>query len=226
MADRHGIGGNAPPPDVAIGMHVEELFSTVSGSTTVPITTDEQEQQLDALLDDIRQARKDADTKRAAEKRPYDDAAKAVQAKWKPILDRCDAAGNALKAHLTPYRQAKLEAAEKAAREARERAEAEQEAARNALKASDDLESKFAAEEKLKQADKLAKVANGIERAPTGLRTYYEAEITDRRLALNHYIKTNPDAFASLIQSLVDADARGARAPVPGVTFHERKKAQ
>lgn len=220
------IGHNNPPPLEAMQLHIEELFSLVSGSVASPVATDEQEAALDALLDDVRLARKDADAKRIEAKRPHDEAAKRVQSEWKPLLDRLDAATDAIKAALTPYRVARDAAKAKAAQDAREAAERAAEAARAQLQASDDLEERFAAEEQLKQAGKLAAGANRIDREATGLRTYWEAEVVDRRLALNHYIKTNPDAFASLIQSLADRDARGTRAPVPGVTFHERRKAQ
>jgi uncharacterized protein with ATP-grasp and redox domains len=130
-----------------------------------------------------------------------------------------------IKRLLTPYRTAKQRAKDEAARKAREEAEAKQRAAQEALRQSDDLEARFAAEEELKQASKLAAVANKIDRSATGLRTYWEAEITDRREALKYYITRNPEAFAELIQRLADQDARGTRAPVPGVVFHERKKA-
>lgn len=219
------IGHNAPPPVEAFALHIEELFATVSGSTASPVTTDEQEQALDALLDELRQARKDADAQRAAEKKPHDDAGKAVQAAWKPLLDRCDLGADAIKKALTPYRTAKQHAKDEAARKAREEAEAKQAAAQAALRQSDDLEARFAAEQQLEQARKLSAVANKIDRTATGLRTYWEAEITDRKAALYHYIARHPERFHALIQQLADADARGTRAPVPGIVFHERRKA-
>lgn len=220
------IGHNQPPPLEAHSLHIEDLFALVSGSLAAgPITTDEQEAALDDLLDDLRKAKKAADEQRAIEKRPHDEAAKAVQANWKPLIDRCDKGADAIKAALTPYRTAKQRAKDEGARIAREEADAKQRAAQEALRASDDLEARFAAEEQLKQAGKLAAQANRIDRAPTGLRTTWQAEVTDRRAALNHYIRTQPEAFEALIQSLADADARGTRAPVPGVIFHEIKRA-
>lgn len=225
-SDREAIGGNNPPPLEAFSLHIEELFQLVSGSLAAgPVATDEQEAALDALLDDVRQAKKDADTQRAAEKKPHDDAGKAVQAAWKPLLDRCDAATTALKNALTPYREARQRAKDEAARNARGEAEAAQKAAQEALRASDDLEERFAAEAELERAAKLTAQANRIDRSATGLRTHWEAEITDRKAALVHYITQRPDAFEALIQQLADADARGTRAPVPGVIFHERKRA-
>lgn len=219
-------GDNKPPPLEAFSLHIEELFQLVSGSIGAgPIANDEQEAALDALLDDVRKARKDADLQRAAEKKPHDDAGNAVQAAWKPLLARCDAATTALKDALTPYREARQRAKDAAALKAREEAEAAQKAAQEALRKSDDLEERFAAEAELERASKLTAQANRIDRSATGLRTFWEAEITDRKAALVHYITTRPDAFEALIQQLADADARGTRAPVPGVVFHERKRA-
>lgn len=216
---------NNPPPAEAFALHIEELFSLVSGSTASPVSNDEQEAALDALLDDVRKARKDADAQRAAEKKPHDDAAKAVQAAWKPLLDRCDMAADAIKKALTPYRTEKQRAKDEAARKAREEAEARQKAAQEALKASDDLEARYAAETELKTASKLTAIANKIDRSATGLRTHWEAEITDRKAALLHLIGRHPERFEALIQQMADEEARGVRAPIPGVVYHERKKA-
>jgi hypothetical protein len=222
MTDRHAIGGNQPPPVEAFALHIEELFSLVSGSVAAPVQTDEQEAALDALLDDVRKAKKDADAERAAEKKPHDDAAKAVQAAWKPLLDRCDKAAEAIKAALTPYRTAKQRAKDEAARIAREEAEAKQRAAQAALRQSDDLEARFAAEEQLKQAEKLAAQANRIDRSATGLRTYQVADVTDRRALLEHVMRNDPDALTAW---LAEYARKALPAQLPGVTIRIEKKA-
>lgn len=218
------IGHNRAPVDL-FADHIAELFELVSGSVAVEITTDAQEAALDDLLNQMRQAKKDADTKRTEEKAPHLEAGKAVDAAWKPLLARCDAGLDAIKARLTPYRTARQKAKDEAARQARDEAEAKQSAAQDALRNSDDLEERFAAEEQLAAAGKLTAQANRIDRTATGLRTYWEAEVIDRKAAQLHYIIRSPEAFEALIQTLADQDARGARAPVPGVIFHERKKA-
>jgi len=226
MTDVPGPGHNRPPPLEAHSLHIEDLFSLASGSLAAgPVATDEQEADLDKLLDDIRKAKKAADEQRDAEKRPHDQAAAAVQAAWKPLLARCDAAATAIKNALTPYRDARQKAKDEAARKARDEAEALQKAAQEALRQSDDLEERFAAEEELKKAAKLTAVANKIDRRAKGLRTYWEAEITDRREALKHYITRSPERFEALIQQMADEDARGSRGTVPGVAFHERRRA-
>lgn len=221
-----GLGHNQPPAFEAHSIHIEDLFALVSDSTSGgSVENDDQDAALDGLLDDFRKAKKAAEADRVAEKKPHDDAAAAVQAKWKPLLSRCDAAADEIKRLLTPYRTAKQKAKDDAARKVREEAEAAQKAAQEALQQSDDLSARFAAEETLKHAQKLTAVANKIDRSATGLRTFWEVEITDRRAALNHYIARQPEAFVELIQQLAEHDARTTRPPVPGVLFHERKKA-
>lgn len=217
------IGHNSPPPLEKMGLHIEDLFSLVSGSLAGgEVSNDDQEAALDALLDEVRKAKKDADALRAAEKKPHDDAAKAVQAAWKPILDRCDKAVDAIKAALTPYRTAKQRAKDEAARKAREEAEAKQRAAQEALRQSDDLEARFVAEAQLKQAEKLAAQANKIDRSATGLRTYQVAEVTDRRELLKHVMLTDPDALA---EWLAEYARKALPTQLPGVTIRIEKRA-
>jgi hypothetical protein len=222
------IGHNQPPPVDAMGLHVDDLFQLASDTLAGvdAVKNDEQDAALDGLLDDFRKARKDADEYRAAEKRPHDEAAKAVQAKWKPLLDRCDMATAEIKAKLTPYRNAKIAAREEAIRIARETAEQKQKAAQDALRQSDDLEARFAAEEQLKQATILTAAANRADRSATGLRTIWVAQITDRRAALNHYLREQPEMFERLIQDLADKDARNeaTRRNIAGVSFIQERK--
>jgi hypothetical protein len=220
------IGHNMPPPDVAFSLEIDGLFSLLSDTLAGgEVGNDEQEAAIAAILDDFRKAGTDAEKARKAEKEPHLEAGRQVDAKWKPIADKATRGAAACKEALTPYRTAKQRAKDEAAAKAREEAEARQKAAQDALRQSDDLEAKFAAEQEIEQAQKLVAVANRIDRSATGLRTYWEAEITDRKQALLHYIARQPDEFAALIQTLADRDARGTRAPVPGVVFHERKKA-
>lgn len=220
------IGDNNPPPEAGFGIHIDDLFTLLSDTLSGgEVSNDEQEAAIDAILDDFRKAAKDADAARTTEKKPFDEAAKAVQAKWKPVIDKAERGAQACKEALTPYRTAKQRAKDEAARKAREEAEAREEAARLALRQSEDLEAKFAAEQQLEQAAKLKAVANKIDRSATGLRTYWEAEIADRKAALLHYLARAPERFEALIQQMADEDARGTRAPVPGVIFRERKKA-
>ena len=219
------LGHNGGPPLDPLAAHdaaICDLFDQANGLDA--ITTPEQEAQADELLDDLRKAAKAADAARADEKRPHDDAGKAVQAKWKPLLSRTDVAIAAVKAKLTPYR---IELQRLADIEAARLRQIADDAAQRALEAkqSDDLDVALSVEEELQAARFATIKANKIDRAATGLRTSWTAEVTDRRAALNHYIKTAPEAFEALIQDLASKDARGNRPVVPGVTYHEQRKA-
>lgn len=220
------LGHNNPPADQAFGLHVDDLFALLSDTLAGgEVDNDEKEAAIDSLLDDFRKASKDADAARTVEKKPHLDASKAVDAKWKPVTEKADRGAQACKEALTPYRVAKQRAKDEAERKLREEAEARQKAAQEALRAPDDLEAKYAAEQELEAAAKLQAVANRSAREATGLRTFWEAEVTDRKAALLFYIKQQPDEFMGLIQMLADRDARGARPTVPGILYHERKAA-
>lgn len=220
------VGHNNPPADAAYSLHVDELFALLSDTLAGgDVDSDDKESAIDALMDDFRKASKDADKARTDEKKPHLEAGKAVDAKWKPVTEKADRGVTACKDALTPYRVAKQKAKDEAARKAREEAEAREKAAQEALRQSDDLEAKFAAEQELEAAKKLSQSANRIDRQATGLRTSWEAEITDRAAALRHYLKQNPAQFLELIEQLAAQDARGARPTVPGVIYHELKKA-
>lgn len=219
-------GHNQPPPDAHFGLHIDDLFALLSDTLAGgEVDDDAKEAAIDAILDDFRKASADSEKARKAEKEPHLEAGREVDTKWKPIVDKATRGATACKDALTPYRTAKQAAKDKAAREAREEAEARQKAAADALRQADDLEAKFAAEQEIEAAQKLVAVANKIDRAPTGLRTSWEAEITDRKAALLHFLGRAPERFEALIQQLADEEARGARAPTPGIVFHERKKA-
>ena len=92
------IGHNNPPVDPldAHDLAIRDLAELVSGMTAVE--TQEQADAVEAIAKQCRSQRQAADEARAAEKKPHDDAAKAVQAAWKPLLDRCDKAADAIKA--------------------------------------------------------------------------------------------------------------------------------
>ena len=216
------IGHNLPPAEKH-AQAIDELFELVSDSTSGgQVTTDEQDAALDSLLDDIRKARKAADADRVAEKKPHDEAGKAVQAAYKPVLDKADTAMAEIKRLLTPYRTAKQRAKDEAARKAREEAEAKERAAREALETSDDLTERFEAESQLAQAKKLTSVANKIDRTATGLRSRQVAVVTDRRALLEYVMRNDADTLTAWLS---DYAQRALPSQLPGVTIEREQVA-
>lgn len=231
------IGHNRPPPFDTWSIHISDLFEEgknfLDGS---PIGSDDEAAEVSKLLDAFRKAGKDADAARAAEKKPHDDAAKAVQAKWKPLIDRAGMGADGCKAALTPWLRKKDEEARAAAEVARQEAAriaAEAEKARLAAQ-SGGLEAREAAEAAAKEAeraqavaakaDKQKAAAKGGDRAVT-LRSRWECEIADRRALLNHYAVRRPDDLTAWLLDMAKADVRSGIRSLPGVNITEVKEA-
>lgn len=188
------------------------------------------------LVNMARAINKKLDALRVEEKRPHDDAAKAVQEKFKPHLSRCDLIADACKKALTPFLQ-KLEAEkrerERIAREEADRKRAEAEAAIRAAKQSD-LEERERAEALLREAQKAEAAAiraeNDKAKASTGgrsmsLRTSYRPELVNSTEAARNYWKTRKDDFDALLMQFAREDiAKGIR-EIPGFVVHEEKAA-
>lgn len=195
------------------------------------IATEAEAEGVEKLLKQSREAWTAADTERAGEKKPHDDAGKAVQARYKPILDRADRIGNVCKAVLKPWREA-LEAKRRAeAEEAAENArQATARAADAAAAAGNDIGAQEIADQAAEDAARLTKNAARFERdAGKGLnlRKSFIPVVDDYTIAARHYWKEHPGRFAAVVDQLAAEDARKAGGPpaVPGVRFVEDRKA-
>lgn len=169
---------------------------------------------------------KEADAQRTAEKKPHDDAAKAVQAKWKPVIDTADGAAEELRNGLTAFMTAekrRLEAEQRAKWEAEQKAVAaarvEAEAQRAKLMADDPIAAITTPEPELPMAPpppEPVKVQAGGQRGrKTGLREVTRYVVTDYAKALAFF--ANSDDVIELIGTL-SARAGKAGVDVPGVT--------
>lgn len=141
-----------------------------------------------------------ADDCRAAEKRPHDDAAKAVQTKWKPVIDAADAAKRRIKGVIAKFLTAK-EAAERLARE---------EAA------------KAGAWVPQPEQQRASTTKAGTRGRAVALRTVKDATITDRAAVLAFF--AGGQAMTEFLQAQAEKAVR-AGVEVPGVTITERKVA-
>jgi hypothetical protein len=233
-----GVGHNNPPPFVAHDVDISDLYDEAKHFLDgAPVETQGQAEAVGTILDRVRKAWKAADEQRKVEKQPHDAAAQAVQDQWNPLLAKAKRLETVAKTVIGAW-QVKVDAEQRAeaARLAQE-AEAARIAAQELAQAQHGtgrLEDAEQAEAAIKAAYRLTKEAARADKAKPlistggrsiGLRTHWEAEITDRRAAINFYLKRSPDRFEALLQQLADEDARGTRGAVPGVLFHERKRA-
>jgi len=184
--------------------------------------------------DRLRELWQKADKQRTVEKTPHDDASKAVQARWRPLVEKdvgtiavaASRAEKALAAHLKWARaeQERIEREREAARLAEEkRLREEHEAAVAAAQAAAEPEPEPPAPVEAPPPPEPVRVGGGLSGRRTGLRrTNYRAVITDYPTALAHF-RDSPTVRAA-VQALADALARSAAheaAPGCTITFDE-----
>lgn len=232
--DRIAMGGNLPPDVMAfniIDAYYDEARNWASDG--FKIENQAQADEIDALDKALLKAQQDADELREAEKKPHDDASKAVQAKYNPYVQKDKGktyvARGVLKSLLTAWRVEQQRIAEEKARKAREEADAERRAAEEAMRASSgDLEAREQAEQQVeaaKQAERVAKKADKAATTGTGLRTSWVPKLTDRNAAIKHYWAKDPGAFERLVMDMALTEVRHGIRTIPGFEIEEVKVA-
>lgn len=228
---------NNPPPEAAFGMAIDDLVAEAANFLDgAEIETQGQADALGKLAAQIRDIAKDADKARAAEKKPHDDAGKAVQVKWKPIIDKANLAAETAKAPITRWLR-RVE--EKQRVEAtRKRQEADQAAAKVRELAqtapADDLNARLdlaaaehQAQQAAKDADKAekqkAQVAGGAR--ATALRTYWNVDLIDPVEALKWCKQRHPDDLKAFLLEQAEKDVRTGTRSIPGFEIKEERKA-
>lgn len=228
---------NAPAdPAVLFAEEVDDLMIEARNFLDgEPIANEAQAEAVSSLLNRLRRVSKDADEARKVEKKPHDDAVKAVQTKWKPIIDKADLAASTAKQALAPWLQqieeqqrAEAEAARlEAERLAREAQEAHREAhgdleARE--KAERLLADAAAAQKAAAKADKAKAHATGGERA-VGLRSVWTPTLTDSVAALKHYRERTPEDLKIWLVEQAEKDVRAGARSIPGFAIEESRVA-
>lgn len=226
-----GAGHNNPPeptPFEAIQVHIEDLTETAKGFLDgTGVTTQAEADALAKLMDEGRKASKAADAARAEEKKPHDEAAKAVQAKWKPLIEAGDRIVTICKQALAPYLEAQEAEKRRIAEEARKGAErkAQEAAAAARAAAATDLAAQEQAEALAKEAKAALTAANkadkdkahgvGGSRAAT-LRTTYRPVMVDGVEAARWAWQTRREECEAFFLSLAVTAVREGRHQIPG----------
>jgi hypothetical protein len=160
------------------------------------------------LANRLAELHKSADIARAAEKRPHDEAAKAVQAKWTPLMGVAEIYKRIKASVITPFlvaEDAKRRAAEMAARKAAE------EAAKAGAPIPDPVTMQRAA----------PKAGSGGRRS-VALRTVKVITISDRAAVLAFF--ANNDQVTEVLQKLAEK-VTAAGVTVPGIIVTEEQRA-
>ncbi len=241
--ERATIGDNKPP--VFSQEKLDEIkgradaFMQVSNTwLEVDIETDHLAEQLNDQIAGLRKLHKEVDTLRKGEKKPYDDAAAAIQAAFNPLLKRLEAAGKALKPKVEKYlseKQRKLDEQKRLEREEAERKAREAEEAAAKAAQSNDIDAQVEAEEAQKAAAAAQKAANKDARANIGsasgggrtmsLRNRKVAQIKNPASLFLHY-QNRPEVM-DVLQRLANAEANAAgfEGKIPGCEIVTQKGA-
>ena len=202
-----------------------------------PITTAAQAADVATLIDRLQKAWKAADEQRDKEKRPHTEAANAVQAKYKPLLDKANTAKEVAKkaqaTWLVKLRDEQRRLADEAAAAALKQAE-EARAAIAQANATADLDARERAEEMVAEAKamiagadaaaKLKPQAKGADASRAlGLKTVYEPEMEDSLIAMRHYwvIPDRRAEFEALMLDMARKDIRSGTRSIPGIKINE-----
>ncbi|MFL1873933.1 hypothetical protein ACIKT0_01685 [Hansschlegelia beijingensis] len=173
-----------------------------------------------------------AEKARVAEKEPHLEAGRAVDAKWKPIVDDAKALSAKLKRHAEPFliaqKRAEEERARRAAEEARRIREEAEAAARRAAADDEAEKARIAELERQAAAADQAAVAKNASAGRTGariaLRTETKVIVSDFAAAAGYYVAArNPD-LVELIGRLAARDVK-AGAEVPGTERRTEERA-
>ena len=222
------IGGNAPPDpiDTALGPYgdiLEEVANWLDGAT---VENGGQLTATDALLKELKSARKAVDEARDECTKPLHEAWKAEVARWKPTQDDLDRQVKCLVAAQAPYK-AKLHAEQEAAKaKAREDAERIAQEARQAHLAANaaSIEEQRKADELLAAADEAVKaVARADKASVKGMRTVQVYVIESHKEALNWIARNDREAVTAFIEDYVRRNFKGRT--IEGVKVTTEKEA-
>lgn len=226
------LGHNNPPAYLQVFEEIDDLYQTAKDfADGEPIADEAMHDTISKIRDQIHELGKRADELRVEEKKPHDDAAKAVQDKYNPYIQpkkgKVDLAKAALGDLLAAWRKRVADKKAEAARLAREEADRKAAAAQEAMRASSgNLEVREKAEELLQEAKAHERHARRTDKAAAtglGLRTTWKAELVDEAAALDHYYPLYREAFLDLVRGYAAADARGGARKIPGFVVREER---
>lgn len=222
------IGNNNPPDPIDLALEpygdvLEEVGNWLDGAV---VENDGQLSATDALLKELKAARKAVDVARDEYTKPLHDAWKNEVARWKPTQDDLDRQVKCLVAAQAPYKEKLAAAKAEAQRKAQEEADAKAEAARKAHQAANaaSLEEQRRADELMREAEEAAKLAARASKDTVkGMRTVQVYEIESHKLALNWIARNDRDAVTAFIEEYVRRNFK--LRPIDGVKVETKKEA-
>jgi hypothetical protein len=222
------IGGNSPPDPIDLALEpygdiLEEVANWLDGAT---VENEAQLKATDALLKELKAARKAVDVARDEVTKPLHEAWKGEIARWKPTQDDLDRQVKCLVAAQAPFKEKLAAAKEEATRKAEAEAAAKAEAARQAHLAANaaSIGDQRQADDLLREAEQAERQArNAAKDTVKGMRTVHVYTIESHKQAL-HWIALNArDALTEFIEEYVRRNFK--LRPIDGVKVETKKEA-
>lgn len=228
MSPTIGHNQGPDPLDEALAPYSEYIEEAETWLDGEAVTNEEQMKAVDALLKQIKAAKRDVTSAQKSESAPLHDAWKAALARFKPTIDDLDKQAKGLAALVNTFKQKLAEEKRAAERKAWEEAEAarrEAEAKAAAARTSD-IEAQReaeAAKQEAMAAQKAAQAATKDTKGVKGLRKVTRYEITSHKDALHHIARHDKDAMTAFIEEYVRKNHREQE--IAGVRVWEEKEA-
>lgn len=226
--ERAVIGNNNPPDPIEVALEpyadiLEEVANWLDGAT---VENEGQLKATDALLKELKAARKAVDTARDECTKPLHEAWKSEVARWKPTQDDLDRQVKCIVSAQAPYKERLAAEKEAARRAAEEEAARKAEEARKAHLAANaaSIEDQRKAAELLKEAEEAEKASNRAAKDTVkGMRTVQVYEIESHKLALNWIARHDREAMTNFIEDYVRRNFK--LRPIEGVKVETKKEA-
>lgn len=232
--ERAVIGGNNPPEELPdYDAQLEKLSAELDAQAELgdgiligdEIENQAQFDQAMQVSNAIKPILKSLEECRVSEKKPHDEAAKAVQAKWMPKIKQAKLVIDTIKSFTEPYLIRQEEERQALIKKKLDEANALKQAAQEAFENSNptNLEERMKAEELAEEAKISERTAKKVDRSPTGLRSHKTAIINDD-FAFCKWLRNNDEkAFNAMLQA--EANKRKHIGKMDGVEIITEKKA-
>jgi soluble cytochrome b562 len=244
-----GIGHNNPPKEPTPFEIAEKAINDIYEETVLwldgkAIDSQEMADGVGNLLTKIREAEKQADTARVAEKTALDEKVKEIQARYAPLIADTKAvkgktvlAAQACKDALAPWLMLVKRRQDEEAKKARDIADALRKKAEDAIRNREtaDLASHAKAEDLVAVAKKAEKVAAKAEAAKPqaggtfgrsiALKTVFMPMMTDPAKAVQWAWSEHSGDMITYVQSLAEADVRLGKRDIDGFEIVSEQQA-
>lgn len=195
------------PQNDALSEMMGKIDAAKAGlSKYAEIDSDEMAGAAQSLRSQVLEVKNEAERTRVREKQPHLDASRAIDGKWKPVVDAAETVANSIRSALTRWETIKRDAARAA------------EARRQNEESLALVTGQPAAETKSNAPPPSAKIRGGVGRAAS---VGTEKEVTiDNQDAVYAFFRDNPDVAAVLLK-LAKASVK-AGIVVPGTSISEK----